>query len=278
MTAICLSGGGANLAVHFGACQALYENGLDKPTGLFGTSAGAIVCAFLAGGREPREGLELAKKVLPKHIIGLNWKMLLGFPFMSATGFGLFTLDKLEKVLKQYVPHKFGDCKIPLYVTVTNLDKRRYDIYSEQTTPEVPVFQAVRASSSVPFLFETVIINGSLATDGGVTNNYPIDEPVGKAIGIRLLSSSGDKHKRPDKPKDLIVAVLGSMMEAIEREHISDADVFSRSISVKVPHNSMDFWDVDAKLIEELYEHGYHVVLEKLKEGFSIDGGDDVSN
>jgi NTE family protein len=73
-----------------------------------------------------------------------------------------------------------------LYVTATNLTLQRLEIFSWQTFPHMPIVKAVRASASIPFYYEAVLMdslgntfkrtdsNCCVYADGGLLTNYPI--------------------------------------------------------------------------------------------------------
>lgn len=67
-----------------------------------------------------------------------------------------------------------------LYVVGTNMSKLAVQIFSADTTPDVPVANAIRISMSIPLFFESMRFDGNqlgdgdLFVDGGVLLNYPI--------------------------------------------------------------------------------------------------------
>jgi NTE family protein len=258
MTALVFSGSGALYPVHLGAAQKLLEAGL-VPTDLIGTSGGSIVASFLASGHTPKYGLELAEKITPQKIIGINWS------FWRRGHWGLCDLSGLEKALAPHVPPTFGETKIPLHVVTTDINTQDEVVYSTRGTPTASVPKAVRASSTVPFLFAPVSDGKALLVDGGVTDNFAIDMLPG-AVGI-LVHSAGQKVEPPTTLLRFAIAALDCMMRAIEKEHIEDA-IYARVIPVKAPWSSMDFWRVTPEIIRSLYQVGYDAVGAKLDAGW----------
>lgn len=67
-----------------------------------------------------------------------------------------------------------------LYIVVTNISQQKAELFSVETTPDVPVAYAVMMSQLIPLFFESMQFDGkSLGggdyfADGGVLNNYPI--------------------------------------------------------------------------------------------------------
>lgn len=62
---------------------------------------------------------------------------------------------------------------LDLHVFAVSLD-RGLVRFSNETTPDVPVCDAVRATMSIPGFFQAHSINGEIFVDGGVQHNYPI--------------------------------------------------------------------------------------------------------
>ena len=60
-----------------------------------------------------------------------------------------------------------------LCITVSNLSRQQMEFFHVKTTPEVPIKFAIRASMSVPCLWEPIELwEGEI--DGGLYNNYPL--------------------------------------------------------------------------------------------------------
>ncbi len=58
----------------------------------------------------------------------------------------------------------------------TNLTQNKSVIFSHTCTPNMPVAEAMRISSSVPLFFEAKYYKGDLHVDGGLMRNYAISE------------------------------------------------------------------------------------------------------
>lgn len=265
------SGSGANLYAHWGAAQCLIDNGIF-PSKYIGTSGGAIAFGILANGKYlPKECLSIALDILPKKVMSFNWKCFI------EGNWGLMSLNGLEKVLDKYVAINFENCRIPLYVTTTDLTTKESHIFCGDTTPKMKVSTALKLSASVPFLFAFTPMDNTIYTDGGVVNNYPIDLKIKnvidltkeKAIGIRLLSKGEQKISKPKNLFESIISVVGCMMSEIERKHIEDASSWSKTITIEVPWNSMDFMNVTNEVIEKIYKVGYDTVKHKLESGWN---------
>ena len=71
--------------------------------------------------------------------------------------------------LKELFPNK------NLIVGGSNLSNAEMEYFSADNTPDMPVYLAIRISTSFPFVFEKVEYNDCIYLDGGLMNNYPIE-------------------------------------------------------------------------------------------------------
>jgi len=267
MKTLVFSGSGVLFPAHLGAAQRLYEDarskGIQFPDRLVGTSGGSIVAAFLSTGAEPKDGLELVRKSMPKEQISMNWPPLLAILFK----WGVFNLDKLEKALKGYVPGKFSEAKLPLHVVTTDVNTQKTIVFSTSNSPNTSVPAAVAASSSIPIMFSPRKIEPGLLVDGGVTDMIAVDL-FPESVGIRLLSEGEGTPKPPKSFVDYLIAILGAMLSTMERQHIEEA-LFAKVVTIHLPWNGIDFWRFDEKVLQMLYDKGYQAVDEKLKSGWT---------
>jgi NTE family protein len=153
--------------------------------------------------------------------------------------------------------HSYG-----LVVTASDLSRRRlvrlpwdYPLYGLDPD-EQPVADAVRASSSIPFYYEPITLRSpdksvSTLVDGGVLSNFPIalfDRTDGRpprwpTFGVRLSSKPGRTQSRAvDGPVSLALAVVETLIEACDAQHIDDPCVQARSVFVDTSGTSaVDF-------------------------------------
>lgn len=180
---LALGGGGLKGAAHLGVLKVLVDHGLP-PDLVVGTSAGAIAAALYGSGLLPSE-------------LSSQWS----FPvfFTSSTrkigGLPLGMLDgrMVENMFKRlWGKKRFSDLKKPVAVVACDLYSGHTIIYSAlppvRPLPpdiamggDVPVWQAVRASISIPALFSPFPLGPHLLVDGGVTANVPAD--VARVLG-----------------------------------------------------------------------------------------------
>lgn len=155
---IALSGGGTRGFAHLGVLKALNEKGI-YPDIISGTSAGAIVGALVASGKEPEKVYKILKDKKLTDYTKINFPMS-----------GLFSLDKLKKILKEDIEvDRLEDLKMPLIVATTNLSEGKIEYFSKG-----PLYTIVLASSSIPVLFSPIEIDKVPYVDGGLLDNLPV--------------------------------------------------------------------------------------------------------
>lgn len=179
---------------------------------------------------------------------------------------GDYLRDWVSGVLADLGVHTFGDLRLDdpggdgavhhryrLVVVTSDVSRKRlvhlpWDYGDYGLDPdEQPVADAVRASASVPYLFEPVQLRGRAGTstlvDGGLLSNYPIavfdrfDEvpPRWPTIGVRLNALGIDEpaHVSPVRhPVEMGVALVETSIEACQAEHVLDPCNIARSIYV----------------------------------------------
>jgi len=195
-----LGGGGARGICHIEFLKVLDEMNL-KPSIISGTSIGAIIGAFYASGLSGKEindildTIDISKKSTNKGIplsrkeghkleklveekitdIKEYYKKfdhihkMINISFFKNTSF--LSGKGIEKFFEENLPVKtFEELKIPLKIVATDYWKQKQVIFN--TGDLIP---AIRASMSIPAVFEPVIIDDMVLIDGGITNNLPYD-------------------------------------------------------------------------------------------------------
>ncbi|MDR1678487.1 MAG: patatin-like phospholipase family protein [Prevotellaceae bacterium] len=175
---ICLGGGGALGFAHIGVLQALEEQGI-VPQIIAGTSMGAIVGVLYAQGISPKQMMQrIHDKKLYKITSILN-------PSFARSG--LSSMRTLRHFLEEEVPeNSFEALKKPFSVCVSHLNNGKWEIFNSGNK----LHELVVASSSIPFAFEAVHIDGGVYVDGGLYNNVPaqaLHEHCDVIIGVDVM-------------------------------------------------------------------------------------------
>jgi NTE family protein len=189
---VVLSGGGAKGLAHIGVLKVLEEAGIEVSY-IGGTSMGAIVGGLYASGYSAKEldsifnGLDsdaLLQDYTPRnsknfvekrndelYAITLPFKRFkLGFP--TALSKGLYNYTTINR-LTDHVRHirDFNKLPIPFVCIATDIETGQEVVLRKGVLPD-----AILASGAFPSLYTPVEIDGRLLIDGGVTNNYPVEE------------------------------------------------------------------------------------------------------
>jgi NTE family protein len=158
---IVLSGGAVRGFAHAGVLKALNENGIF-PDVISGSSAGSIVGALYADGYTPDEILGFFAD-----------KSLYKFLEFIVPSKGLMKITGLYKLLLAELRAKnFEDLKLPLYVTLTDMNHAKPVYISKGELAKYVI-----ASCTIPMMFTPILIDGITYVDGGVMNNLPL-EPI----------------------------------------------------------------------------------------------------
>jgi NTE family protein len=199
-----LEGGGVRGLAYAGVFNVLEEKGiLQQIEKVGGSSAGSIAGMLVCIGYNAAE-IDSLMMELPLQKFKDGYGGLVGKYKRLKTDFGIFKGDAFEKWLQQLVFHKTGNAQLTfkqlhqlheknslykdLYCTGTNLSKQQLEIFSYETTPNMPLALAVRISGGVPLYFEPVALDNQLHkikksdtvsfvnyyVDGGMLSNYPI--------------------------------------------------------------------------------------------------------
>ena len=158
VVALALGGGASKGFAHIGIIKVLKENNIPVKV-VTGTSAGSIVGSLYASGMSP-DRLELEAEILGKtDLVDLT---------LSSSGF-----IKGEK-LQNYINYKVGNRSIQQFpikfaAVATDFESGKAVAFNRGN-----VGQAVRASASIPNVFQPAVIGGRRYVDGGLSQPVPV--------------------------------------------------------------------------------------------------------
>ncbi len=177
-----LGSGGARGLAHIGVIRWLEEHGF-RIEAISGSSIGALVGGFYAAGK-----LDIyARWVCALRRVDVL--RLLDFAFSKS---GLFSGDKVMQTLEELLGDtNIEDLPISFTAVATNLDLEK-EIWINKGS----LFDAIRASISVPTVFTPVRLNGYLLVDGGLTNPIPIAPTVMNLTDLTIaVNLSGERDE-----------------------------------------------------------------------------------
>jgi len=212
-----LSGGAAKGIAHIGVLKVLEEAGL-KIDYIGGTSMGSIVSGLYAIGYDADS--------LQKLVVTRDWDRLLSDD-LSRRGLSIeekpdydrffvsFPLEErkvklpagavsgqnIENQFSELCAHiynisDFNAFRIPYLCVATDVETGKEMVFRQGYLPA-----CMRASMAIPSVFAPMEINGKYYTDGGVVNNFPVDQV--KAMGADILIGV-DVGFRPKTAEDEI--------------------------------------------------------------------------
>jgi NTE family protein len=185
--ALCLSGGGARGAAQAGVVIELFHSGL-RPDFIVGTSVGSWNGAWLAS-HPTADGAEaLAAWWADPEVRGIFRGMWLGYAGALAwRRSAALSAERVESLLERgFGSLRFEELSIPL--TVGAADLLTADLVYFHRGPVAP---AVRASSAIPTVLPPVPLRDRLLVDGGVIDNFGVNEAVRRgARSIVLIDAS----------------------------------------------------------------------------------------
>jgi NTE family protein len=209
--ALALGGGAARGFAHIGVIEVLEGLGV-RPEWVVGTSAGSLVGALYASGMSL---VEMKKQALALAEADLgDW---------TITGRGPLKGEAIERLVNRLVANKAMETfPIKFAAVATDLFNGKPIYFTSGNTG-----QAVRASSSVPGVFEPVSIRGRDYVDGGLVSPIPVS--AARALGAKKVIavdiSAKPKFQSTDSMPQMFLqtfAIMGQQMGATE---LSKADV-----------------------------------------------------
>ncbi len=159
--ALVLSSGGARGFAHIGAIKVLEQEGY-KITSVAGTSMGALVGGIYAAGQ---------LKEFEEWVISLDVMEVLKLTDVTISGTGFVKGKKVIDRVKEIVPERsIEELSIPYCAVATDLTRGIERVFTEGS-----LFDAIRASISIPTVFQPFLTGGDYYVDGGLVNPIPIN-------------------------------------------------------------------------------------------------------
>ena len=262
-----LSGGGAKGLAHIGALKVIDSLGI-KVDYVAGTSMGAIVGSLYASGYSGIQldsifhNLDFDKLIsddIPrasktfyerenseKYAITLpfnNFKIQL--PSAISRGQNVFNLlTKLTLHVSDV--EDFENLPIPFFCIATDIETGDQVILDKGSLP-----LAISASGSLPSLFQPIYIGDKIYTDGGVVNNYPVEELRAKGmdliIGVDVQDGLLERDELQSAP-DILLQINNFRTIKVMKDKSEKTDIY---IKPDIKNFSVVSFDEGTKIIEK---------------------------
>lgn len=267
-----LSGGGAKGLAHIAVIRALEENGIPIDY-IAGTSMGAIVAGLYAAGYTPDEMEKLFKSEQFKFwSTGQIQEEYRYFYTKQEDDPSWLELDLLKKADKlkimpptNLIPEEQMDFAfMEMFSSVNAINKGDFnnlfvpffciatDVYNNKKVVlrQGDLGEAIRGSMTFPLYFKPIEIDGSLVFDGGIVNNFPVQDM--KELFNPDIIIGHNVANNPEKPDpDNIMAQIENMIMQKTDYTIDPKD----GIFMETTFNNVGL--LDFKKIDQIEMAGY---------------------
>ena len=243
--ALVLSSGGPRGWAYIGAIEELVSRGYNI-TSVAGTSIGSLIGGIYAAGR-----LDDVKDWL----FSLDaWKV---FHLMdiSLSKNHLVKGDKVIEALKEIVPDvNIEDLNIPYRAVAADLYTGEEVVFDRG-----PLFEAIRASISIPSLFRPVKYGYRTLVDGGIVNTMPLDRVIRNGNDILVAFDVNDVDVESIRNS----LITDARIEADRLEEEKELKEETRTVIKAIRNNTTLTF---AEKLSLASEQGRKVIAHKLKD------------
>lgn len=269
----CIFGGGGIRGIcYIGAVKALQELNIEIDA-IAGSSVGAVFSSFYAIGYSPDE----IKKIMYEFSLNMFRDININIfsPDISMSKGEIF-LDWLrEKIERKFYdknykkgenkPVTFFDIDKNLQILTVDLNTNTPYIFSKETTPDVEIAFAIRASASLPGLMKPVNFNDAILVDGDLIKSWPawkvyntLNNPDSRILEFRIEGSRINSDLK--NPQDYVNSLINTIWY-LSTENIfdlySENDRYDYIIIDTKDIILFDF-NLGTEIKNELIEKGYN--------------------
>ena len=233
--ALVLSGGGARGLAHIGAIETLESHGYEI-TSIAGCSMGALIGGMYAAGKLPE---------VKDWVLALDRRKVLSLVDFSLSLTHLVKGDRMMEALKEIVPDvNIEDLPIPYTAVATDWNSGKEVVFDHGS-----LYDAIRASISIPLFLNPVRREEMLLVDGGLVNSLPLNRVV-RHSGDLLFGINVSTHdyqgellmqqfvERKLLSKSMPAAVMNRIMKHFEGININYVTLLMRTIAIMLEQNT----------------------------------------
>jgi predicted acylesterase/phospholipase RssA len=247
---IVIAGGGALGLRYLGVLKKLNIEGfwnINDIQTIYGTSVGSIIAVFIC--------LRYNWDTLTQYIIERPWHNVFKLSgqqlFDSYHKKGLYDKKLIENIFKPLLTAKelslnitlkefYEYSKIHLYLFTFNINKFETVELSHISHPDVSLMQALTMSCSIPGMFIPTIIGESCFIDGGIMNNFPINDcirdhtDISEILGVNCCYTN-DYYIN----NNISITTDSSLLEYIMCITLNSMNYISKSIQQQIVPNTV---------------------------------------
>ena len=233
--ALVLSGGGARGLAHIGAIETLESHGYEI-TSIAGCSMGALIGGMYVAGKLPE---------VKDWVLALDRRKVLSLVDFSLSLTHLVKGDRVMEALKEIVPDvNIEDLPIPYTAVATDWNSGKEVIFDHGS-----LYDAIRASISIPLFLNPIRWEDMLLVDGGLVNSLPLNRVV-RHSGDLLFGINVSTHdyqgellmqqfvERKLLSKSMPAAVMNRIMKHFEGININYVTLLMRTIAIMLEQNT----------------------------------------
>lgn len=276
--ALVLSSGGARGIAHIGAIDVLEENGYEI-TSIVGCSMGSLVGGMYASGNYQQ---------FKEWILSMTKKKMLKLSDADINTSYVVKGDLLMKEMKSLMPDcLIEECKIPFAAVATDVRNEKEVLFKSGS-----LYNAIRASISIPIFFKPVQNEDMLLMDGALINPFPLNHVImngaDKVVAINVTAKSNNEFipqlQRTGKLEDAYpfgkrnpfilqgASLHRELLAVIQMMLISNSELMIQQnpcdLLVELPASSFQCFDFFKA--KEIYEVGRRLMSEQLLKWESI--------
>jgi NTE family protein len=270
--ALVLSSGGARGIAHIGAIDVLEENGYEI-TSIVGCSMGSLVGGMYASGNYQQ---------FKEWIFSLTKKKMLKLSDADINTSYVVKGNLLMKEMKNLMPDcLIEECKIPFAAVATDVRNEKEVLFKSGS-----LYDAIRASISIPIFFKPVQNEDMLLMDGALVNPFPLNHVImngaDKIVAVNVTAKSNNEFipqlQRTGKLEDAYpfgkrnpfilqgASLHRELLAVIQMMIISNSELMIQQnpcdLLVELPASSFQCFDFFKA--KEIYEVGRRLMAEQL--------------
>jgi predicted acylesterase/phospholipase RssA len=235
-----ISGGGPSGILSYGVVSQLHKKGFWKLAdikSMYGCSIGAYIGFLLSLGydwdwlddyfiKRPWEKLVAASTTRLTEIY--EKKCLLNEHFYTEAIRPLLRAKDLSDNITLAEFYEYNKIDLHMYAANINAVKLEKIDISHKTHPDLSIIQALRMTMAVPIIFEPIFIDNACYIDGGLMNNFPLNDCIqqekcdtDEILGIKNIWKESSNQSINEKSSifDFILEIIKKMRASIDNEH-----------------------------------------------------------
>uniref|UniRef100_A0A6C0AYF0 PNPLA domain-containing protein n=1 Tax=viral metagenome TaxID=1070528 RepID=A0A6C0AYF0_9ZZZZ len=234
---------------------------------IYATSIGALISVFIS--------LKYDWESLDDYLIKRPWDKVISLKPMNVLNIlskkGMFDIDLIKDVLNPLLTAKelsesitlkefyeYNNIEIHMYTVNINESLPTKVDLSYKTHPDLELYKAVAMSSAFPIIFSPIYDGSGCYIDGGVLNNFPLNDTINNCINENnnsdeiLAFKVSSKHKIPNIINNsTLINYIYSLMDGLRK--LVSTENYQREIKniVECKLDSNYFYDWKEAVVSE---------------------------